>query len=89
MKFPFKTLERQLKEGGFERIDSIPVYEWQPETFPEYAMEDIGKRLDEWQNIRKTDVRYVFLRVRPMRDNERAGSSDHKKQKIIEVYVPK
>lgn len=89
MKFPFKTLERQLEQGGYQFIGNQMVYEWESETFSGVSMQNIGERLEEWQRIKKFNVDQVFLRVRPMRDGEQAGCSDYRKEKVIEIYVPR
>ncbi len=89
MRFSFKTLEKQLEESGFEHMNNVGVYEWQTETFSRVTMEEIGKKLEEWQRIKKLEFEQVFLRIRPRRKDEQIGNSDYRKEKVIEIYVPK
>jgi hypothetical protein len=89
MKFSFKTLEKQLEEGGFVLIGKEIKYEWQPETFSDTTMEYIGKIIERSQRMKKFEFDQVFLRIRPMMDGEQAGRSNYREQKVIEIYAPK
>ena len=89
MRFQFKTLEQQLKDSGFERIGNEPIYEWEEKAFSKHTMQRIGEMLTTRTKYKESKADLIFLRVRPMKRGEQAGNSDYKKQKVIEVYVPK